>query len=243
MNNNNLFLDRKTELCSLCRLWWMYILAANYCALNTLTRPYHRKQMTQTMRNDLLWWADFMEIFNGKTFFVSTEPTLTAEFSTDATLVGGSGHYQPDWFYANWQSDFLHLQSCHINELELFTVLLALRQWGPQPSHKWIVIYTDNTVTKSWLNKGTSRSERTMVWLREIFWLSVVHNFRVTSRYIQTTDNTTADTLSLLHNHLSADNFLSLLHSGSITNNCTNLSSTSLSLLPTQVQIVLKSGP
>lgn len=212
-------------------------------ALNTLTRPYHRKRMTQTMRNDLLWWVDFMETFNGRTFFVSTKPTLTAEFSTDASLVGGGGHYQRDWFYVNWQSDFPHLQSCHINELELFTVLLALRRWGPQLSHKWIVIYTDNTVTKCWLNKGTSRSERTMVWLREIFWLSAVHNFRITSRYIQTTENTTADTLSRLHNHRSADHFLSILHSGSITNNFTNLSSTSLSLLPTQVQLALKNRP
>jgi len=87
-----------------------------------------------------------MEIFNGKTFFASTDPTLTAKFSTDASLVGGVGHYQQDWFYVNWKCDFLLLQSCHINELELFTVLLALRRWGPQLSYKWIVIYPDNTV-------------------------------------------------------------------------------------------------
>lgn len=146
-------------------------------------------------------------------------------------------------FYVNWQSDFPHLQSCHINELELFTVLLALRRWGPQLSQKWIVIYIDNTVTKSWLNKGTSGSKRTIVWLREIFWICAVHNFRVTSRYIPTTDNPTADTLSRLHNYLSTETFLSPLHSGSIANNCIHLSSTSLSLLPTQVQIALKSGP
>ena len=97
-----------------------------------------------------------MEIFKGATFFVSTEPTSIAEFSTDVSLVGGGGHYQQDWFYANWESDFPQLQNCHINELELFTVLLALRRWGPQLSHKWIV-NTGNTVTRSWLNKGTSR--------------------------------------------------------------------------------------
>ena len=82
-----------------------------------------------------------------------------------------------------------------------------------------------------------------MAWSREIFWISAVNNLRVTSRYIKKAENTTAATLSRLHNHLSADNFLSLLHSGSITNNpyCVNLSSTSLSLLPTQVS--LKSRP
>ncbi|KAL9977947.1 hypothetical protein ACROYT_G015415 [Oculina patagonica] len=52
--------------------------------------------MTETIRNDILWWADFMERFNGTTFFLSTEPTSVPEFSTDASLVGGGGHYQQD---------------------------------------------------------------------------------------------------------------------------------------------------
>ena len=77
----------------------------------------------------------------GKPF--SSEPTGAAEFSMDASLVGGGGHYQQDWFYVN----------CRINELELFTVLLALRRWGTQLSDKWIVNYMDNAVTKSWLDK------------------------------------------------------------------------------------------
>ena len=196
-------------------------------AVNTLKRPYHRKRMTETMRKDILWWAGLMEHFNGKTFFVSTEPTPVAEFSMDASLVGGGGHYQQDWFYVN----------CLINELELFMVLLALRRWGTQLSDKWIVNCADNAVTKSWLDKGTSKSERLQAWLREIFWILAVNNFRVTSRYIKTTDNTTVDTLSRLHNHLSAAHFLSLLHSGSLKNNpnCINLSPPSLSLLPMQV--------
>ena len=80
-----------------------------------------------------------MEHFSGKTFFVSTELTSVAEFSTDASLVGGGGYYQQDWFHVNWELDFPHFQDCHINELELFTVLLAFRRWGTQLSDKWIV--------------------------------------------------------------------------------------------------------
>lgn len=71
------------------------VLRQNIDALNMWTRPYHQKQMTN-YADDILWWADFMEIFNGKTFSASTEPTWTAEFSTDASLVGSSGHYQWD---------------------------------------------------------------------------------------------------------------------------------------------------
>ena len=118
-----------------------------------------------------------MEHFSEKTFFVSTELTSVAKFSTDASLVGGGGHYQQDWFHVNWELDFPHFQDCHINELELFTVLLAFRRWGTQLSDKWIVNYTDNAVTKSWLNKGTSKPERVMAWLRDIAWISAVNNF------------------------------------------------------------------
>ena len=130
-------------------------------AINTLKGPYHRKRMTETMRKDILLWADFMEHFNGKTFFVSNEPTSVAKFSTNASLVGDGAHYQQDWFYVNWELDFPHFQDCHINQLKLSTVLLALRRWGTQLSDKWIVNCTDNAVTKSWLNKwgGTGGRE------------------------------------------------------------------------------------
>jgi len=162
-------------------------------ALNTLTWPYHRKQMIQTMWIDLV-----VDRFHGDLQWQNLLCLHWAHVNCQifhwCRLVGGVGHYQQDWFYVNWQCDFLLLQSCHINELELFTVLLALRRWGPQLSYKWIVIYPDNTV-----NLGLTKElvyQRTMVWLREIFWISAVHNFRVTSRYSQTTDNTTADVSS-----------------------------------------------
>lgn len=87
--------------------------------------------------------------------------------------------------------------------------------------------------------QGTSRLEKTMVWLREIFWITAVHNFRVTSCYIQTTNNTTADTLSRLPKHLSADNFLSLLHSDQSWT-IVIMPSIYFSLLPKQVEITLR---
>ena len=65
-------------------------------AINTLKCPYHRTRMTETLRNDILWWINFMEHFNGTTYFVASEPTTTSEFSTDASLVGGGGHFRDD---------------------------------------------------------------------------------------------------------------------------------------------------
>lgn len=76
-----------------------------------MTNYAERHLVVDRFHGDLQW----------QNFFVSTEPMLTPEFSTDASLIGGGGHYQQDWFYVSWKSNFPQLQSYHINELELFT--------------------------------------------------------------------------------------------------------------------------
>ena len=182
-------------------------------AINTLQHPYHRMRMNTSLRKDFLWWINFMEHFNGTTFFTASEPMTPMEFSTDACPVGGGGHFGDDWFYVNWKLDYPEFPSSHINELEIFTVLLGLRRWRTGLSmRRWIVNYTDNNVMKLWLNKGTSRFPQVMASLREIFWLSAVNNSHLMSRYIPSKANVVADTLSHLHNCLYADHFLSLLN-------------------------------
>ena len=183
-----------------------------------------------------------MAHFHGSTFFTASDPTTPMEFSTDASPVGAGGHFGNDWFYVNCRLDYPELQSSHINELEIFTVLLGLRRWQACLSRRWIVIYTDNNVTKSWLKKGTRRSPHFISWLREIFWLSAVNNFRLTSRYIPSKANVVADMLSRLHNCLYADHFLFLLNSNilSCNSNGPNFLPMSLALVPLQIQTFLK---
>lgn len=49
------------------------------------------------------------------------------------------------------------------------------------------------------LNKGTSRSQAMMPSIRRLFWLSALHNFHLTARYIPGVNNVTSDCLSRLH--------------------------------------------
>ena len=52
----------------------------------------------------------------------------------------------------------------------------------------------------SFLNKGSCKNPAAiscaMDWLREIFWLSAIYNFRLTSRHITGLANVLADRLS-----------------------------------------------
>ena len=104
--------------------------------VNHMQRPHHHVQINAQMRADLGWWTECLDAFNGKTFFVDSEPVPTEEFSTDACPIGGGGFFQGDWFYVNWATHYPRLVKVHINLQETFTVLLALERWKDQLRNK-----------------------------------------------------------------------------------------------------------
>jgi hypothetical protein len=70
---------------------------------------------------------------------------------------------------------------------------------GPCLEDRRVVVYSDNTVTVSALNRGTSSSPYIMACLRGLFWLSFHFNFYLVSRHIPGYRNTWADYFSRLH--------------------------------------------
>ncbi|XP_022808832.1 uncharacterized protein LOC111345815 [Stylophora pistillata] len=215
--------------------------------VNHMQRPHHHVRINAQLREDLKWWTEFLDVFNGKTFFVDSEPVPTAEFSTDACPIGGGGFFQGDWFYVNWATNYPSLANVHINLQETFTVLLALERWEDQLRDRWTIVRTDNTTTLSAINKGTSRNPLAMQWLRELFWLSAKYNFRVTSRYIPTVAKTLADAISRLHDPAHCKLLVEKLISRPSNNlpcvtPAPHLSRNAFDALPLQVQSMLKNS-
>ncbi|XP_078368365.1 uncharacterized protein LOC144652227 [Oculina patagonica] len=212
--------------------------------MNTLSRPHHHIRVNKQLRDDLSWWASFLSVFNGKTFFIDSAPVSFEEFSTDACPIGGGGFFQGDWFYTNWAIDHPDLAGAHINLKETFTVLLALCRWKHQLRDKWIVVHSDNSMTISVLNKGTCRNPQVMQWLRSIFWLSATFNFRITARYIPSKANTMADAISRLHDPAFCHAFRAQLRRVQETNDSSqpHFSQLAFSSFPLQVQYMLRSS-
>ena len=186
-------------------------------------------------------------MFNGKTFFVDSEPVPTKEFFTDACPVGGGGLFKGHWFYVNWATDYPSLENVHINLQETFTALLAIERWKEHLSDRWITVRTDDTTTLSAINKGTSSDLRVMPWLCNLFWLLASYNFRVTAQYISTTSNTMADAISRLHDPAHSELCVTNLLSRSLDLDnipCVrpHLSRNTFDALPLQVQSMLRSS-
>lgn len=157
----------------------------------------HRTLLSVEVRNDICWWYQFIKVFNGRSALLDSQP-LECVF-TDACNEAAGGSFGYDWFYFNWSVDWPEADKFHINEKEVVAVSLAAYRWAPFWQNKKVTIYSDNTVTVSSLNKGSSRNNTIMKCLRSLFWLSAIFNFHLTSKFIPGIFNEAADSASRLH--------------------------------------------
>ena len=156
----------------------------------------HRVRISSEARNDLLWWSKFIDTFNGRSTLLEYKP-IECVF-TDACNEGAGGCFGRDWFNVNWSQDWPQALQFHINEKEVIAVAFAACRWGPFWRNKHIIIYSDNAVTVSAINKGTCRNDEIMRCIRSLFWLSASFNFHLTARYLPGIRNVAADSASRL---------------------------------------------
>ena len=194
--------------------------------VNSVKRQNHFIRLNVQFHKDVHWWINFSELFNGKAKIVDNVSMPISTFQTDASFLGFGSYFDGDWFAGNWHNSLSsnvsfsglshHVELSNvptelhknINFLELYPVLLAARRWGPQWVNKRVVVYTDNTQTKCFVNSGTCKNMYAMEWLRELFWLSAKYNFHLSSRYLKGRDNVIADLLSRVSNGDTFDKLL-----------------------------------
>ena len=59
--------------------------------VNHMQRPHHHVQINAQMRADLGWWTECLDVFNGKTFYIDSEPVPTIEDPLEWRILGGGG--------------------------------------------------------------------------------------------------------------------------------------------------------
>ena len=132
---------------------------------------------------------------------------------TDASKKGFGAQLGRDWLAGTWHNPLpLELEHDHIskpstidiysvdniNELELWAVLAAIMKWCHLFRNKSVNIYTDNLRVYHNILGGRSANMTNMSWIRELFWLCVIHNVNMIPNYVNTKENVVADTLSRL---------------------------------------------
>ena len=127
---------------------------------------------------DLNWWVQFLAVFNGRQLLLDS--TLVVDVQTDACFEAAGAYFYDDWVYLNFGMESPELSDLHINHKEALAVVVAAERWAS-------------------INKGSTRNSFVMNWLRRLFWLSAIYNFRITARYIEGADNVIADAILRMH--------------------------------------------
>ena len=168
--------------------------------LNLLQSPSAKVRLSAEFHEDIRWWHSFLHYFNGKCNFLRQYPTTDVQ--TDACLVAAGAYFRGDWLYHNFALDTPDLALLHINYKEVLAQVFAVFRWAPCWANQHVIIHSDNEAAVHIINKGTTSHPLIMGYLRQLFWLSAVYNFRFTARYIPGKQNLIADAVSRLHQPL-----------------------------------------
>ncbi len=167
--------------------------------------------LTDEFRADMDWWLRFSSQWNGKAIMIDPTPIGEQRFVTDASNWGCCAVFDQQFFV---QPHCQLTAGWHINETECLSVYLAAKRWGSEWANKHLLVESDNMATVSAINKGSLPSRRIMAMLRDLFWLSALHNFHITARHISGVTNRLADAGSRgrIAEMLELDNNLMMVH-------------------------------
>ena len=167
-------------------------------ATKGLSRPYHRRRVTEAMVEDLLVWKTFLESFNGRSFMMDNVDRVVLDLFTDAAAARGFGAYfEGHWAQGPWPEE-LHrtVAKNDITFKELFPIALSVLLWGEQWSNKKIMFHCDNAAVVTIINNQTSKSEATMHLVRLLVAECLYYNISFRSEHIPGLDNSIADAIS-----------------------------------------------
>ena len=157
-------------------------------------RPEHRVRLSSQCRADISWWASFLEVWNGSSFF--GPPTSILSVISDASGSWGCGAFVSttnDWFQFKWPNVWLEAS---IAVKEMFPVVVSAALWGGRWFGASIQFVCDNLSVVQALSSGRMRDTHLMHLLRCLFFLSAHFGFTHTAAHIPGKDNLAADALS-----------------------------------------------
>ena len=161
-----------------------------------LRKPHHKARLSADFHADLQWWVNFLKIFNGKALMLSKAPICDVE--SDACNTGCGFTFNNDWGYIQWAMDCPELTTLHINYKETLAAIFAAFRWAPHWANQRVCFHVDNQTARAILNKGTCRNKTVMMYLRQLFWLSAIYNFKIQAIYLPGKLNVWADAVSRL---------------------------------------------
>ena len=168
----------------------------------------HRYPISTTALLDIQWWLEFLPRYHRISLI---KPSLwdfeSLNFSTDTCLQGGGATCQTECISFAFP-DCISMYSLHINALELFTIVVALKHWAPQLQGRKFTVACNNSSAVAVIMSNTSRDPFMQRCLRQLCFKAAVFDFEVRALHVPGRHNQFADYLSCWHSDpLARDSF------------------------------------
>ena len=164
--------------------------------------------VSDDLRADIIWWSYFLSHYNGVSVIPSDVIISNPElFATDACLTGCGALCFGECFHREF----------HINELELLTVVISIKLWGPKLQGLGVELLSDNATCVSVINSQHSSNVFMQRCLRELWLLLALYNIKLIVRSVRACDNWLADSLSRFNTGKYCHHFKSLSEARSLT--------------------------
>lgn len=170
--------------------------------LSGIRQDHHHVRLNAEFRSDLLWWATFIQSWNGVSVMeLYGQQASEVHFATDASGQFGCGAvWAPAWFQIKWsdtsRGSYVKLENESITFKELLPIVVAGIIWGPAWHGKTVTVHCDNQGAVSVVNSGYSRVPEIMHLLRCLFFIRATFQFTLWAVYLPGRENALADAIS-----------------------------------------------
>jgi hypothetical protein len=154
------------------------------------------------VREDVAWWHDFLESFNGKSVLYDLEwsEAPLIELFTDACDDGFGAVFGDRWFAGAWTPEQRAASIVATDRsmpfFELYALVAAAKVWGPLWTGKKITFRCDCMPVVDAITKGNSPKPQMMNLIRQLASIACDNRFDFRCHHIAGVDNTAADILS-----------------------------------------------
>ena len=167
-------------------------------------KSHYRIRVDSEMRLDLELWLRFLSSpcifsrpFADFQVLTSEEIQMYSDSSKNMKL-GCGGYCYKSWFVTAWDPCFIQQNDPSIAYLELYAVTIGILNWIHRFSGKNITLFCDNISVVYMINKKTAKCRNCMVLIRFIVMQGMLHNVKISAKYVDTKSNDISDALSRL---------------------------------------------
>jgi hypothetical protein len=170
-----------------------------------ISLPHHHIKLSKGFFKDLGMWEEFIQDWNGASFFISSTwvTSDTLSLFTDASgSLGFGGIFGAHWFQGHWEPQHqLGRPGISIAWQELFAIVVACQLWANVFSNRRILFFCDNESVVNIVNTKRSRIPRVMDLVRHLTLLSLKFNVYIRAKHIEGKKNEIADSISRFQMH------------------------------------------